>query len=443
MPTEDNKKTALKKAQKARQGKQKQALTGYEKLVIVFLVFLQITVVIDFVVISPLGVMIIGDLKISSTEFGEIVSAYAFSAALAAFLSAGFADRFDRKKLLLFFYGGFLIGTLLCGLSFNYLTLVLARAFTGFFGGVLGAVTFAIVTDLFAYEKRGLVMGWLQSAFSASQILGIPIGIFIANHLGWKATFLSLVVVSAVVGIFIGLYLKPVRGHLSHQKEKNPFKKMGSTLFNRSYLISYLTIAFLMTGGFMIMPFSSTFLVNNLGLSLELLPYLYVFSGLASLAWGPIIGMLADRFGKYFLYVIGSLLTITIEYVFTSFTGQKSFLLLTLMGCLIFIGVTTRNVTISALNSAVPELKDRGAFMNITSALQMVSGGLASVLAGNLVTISATGQVNNFYLIGIAVVIAGLISTVSGYPIHLRAKLNQLRDKRRQKYQPDIEILPL
>lgn len=68
-------------------------------------------------VMNPLGDMLIKSLSIKPAHFGLAVSAYAFSAGISGLLTAGFADKFDRKKLLLFFYVGFIIGTILCGMA--------------------------------------------------------------------------------------------------------------------------------------------------------------------------------------------------------------------------------------------------------------------------------------------------------------------------------------
>ena len=68
-------------------------------------------------IISPLGALLLRDLNITTRQFGLVVSAYAFSAGASGLLAAGFADRFDRKRLLLFFYAGFMLGTLLCGVA--------------------------------------------------------------------------------------------------------------------------------------------------------------------------------------------------------------------------------------------------------------------------------------------------------------------------------------
>ena len=84
--------------------------TRYQKFVVAVLAFLQFTIILDFMIISPLGALLLRDLHITTRQFGLVVSAYAFSAGASGLLAAGFADKFDRKRLLLFFYAGFLLG---------------------------------------------------------------------------------------------------------------------------------------------------------------------------------------------------------------------------------------------------------------------------------------------------------------------------------------------
>lgn len=134
---------------------QSKQFTGYEKFVIAVLAFLQFTIILDFMILAPLGAFLMPDLKMNTTQFGTVVSAYAISAAISGFLTAGFADKFDRKKLLLFFYTGFIFGTLLCGLANSYEFLLLARIVTGLFGGVIGSIVLAIMTDVFSLAREG------------------------------------------------------------------------------------------------------------------------------------------------------------------------------------------------------------------------------------------------------------------------------------------------
>src|SRR4029078_6963753 len=154
------------------------------------------------------------DLRIPTRRFGLVVSAYAFAAGVSGLLAAGFADRFDRKRLLLFFYAGFMLGTLLCALATTYPLLLMARIVTGLFGGVIGSVVLAIATDLFPLQMRGRVMGFIQTAFAATEVLGLPAGLYFANHWDWHAPFFAIIAVAVPAGLVIALKMKPVAAHL-------------------------------------------------------------------------------------------------------------------------------------------------------------------------------------------------------------------------------------
>jgi predicted MFS family arabinose efflux permease len=164
----------------------------YEVSLIALLTFLQFTIILDFMVLSPLSAILLSELHITTTQFGIVVSAYAWSAGVSGLLAAGFADRFDRKKMLIFFYAGFIIGTFFCGIATDYVFLLTARIVTGIFGGVIGSVIYAIVTDLFPLQVRGRVMGFLQMAFAGAAVFGLPVGLYLANILGWHAPFLMI-----------------------------------------------------------------------------------------------------------------------------------------------------------------------------------------------------------------------------------------------------------
>ena len=178
-------------------------------------------------VMSPLGDMLMKAMSLTPRQFGFAVSGYAFSAGISGLLTAGFADRFDRKKLLLFFYLGFTAGTLLCGLAHSYELLLAARIITGLFGGVIGSISMAIMADIFPLEQRGRAMGMMQMSFGASQVLGIPISLYLANHLGWQSPFLMIVGLSAIITIAVLVKLHPVTKHLVAGKaDRNPFQHL-------------------------------------------------------------------------------------------------------------------------------------------------------------------------------------------------------------------------
>ena len=377
-------------------------LSNYQKFVIAILAFLQFTVILDFMVLSPLGAILMDQLAIEPSRFGLVVSAYAFSAGISGLLTAGFADRFDRKKLLLFFYSGFMLGTLLCALAPNFHFLLIARIITGLFGGVINSIGFAIITDLFTLEYRGRVMGFVQMAFSASQVLGLPIGLVLANTYNWHAPFWFIGGIGIAVGAIIAVYMQPIREHLKEASPGSPTKHLFTTLTKPSYVQAYIATGLMTTGGFMLMPFASAFSVHNLGLTLEQLPLLYGVTGVFNIALGPLIGNWSDRYGKYLFFAIGTGISLTTILYYTHL-GLSPLWLVIIVNVVLFLGITTRRISGSALMTGVPAMTDRGAFMSVSSSIQQFSGGIASTIAGMIVLQQDNGPLQRYDVLGYVV----------------------------------------
>lgn len=395
----------------------KKAFSGYEVFIIAILALTQFTVVLDFMVLSPLGAILLKELDITTGQFGWVVSAYAFSAGASGLLASGFADRFDRKRLLMFFYTGFIIGTLLCGIATSYHFLLIARIVTGIFGGVIGSISFAIITDMFPFQVRGRVMGYVQMAFASSQVLGLPIGLYFANLWGWHAPFLMIVGLAVLILLAILLKMRPVDSHLTLQNARSPFGHMAKTVSESRYLQVFLATTLLTTGGYMLMPFGTAFAVGNMGLKMGQLPIIYFVTGVCSMIAGPLIGKLSDMIGSFKVFVAGSLLTITLVLIYTNL-GITPLWLAIVLNSILFVGVTSRIISSSALNTAVPDPADRGAFMGINSSVAQVSGGIATAVAGMIVVKTETGYLENYPLLGIVVTLAMVITMLQLYKVH-------------------------
>jgi len=392
--------------------------TSYQRFVVFVLAFLQFTVILDFMILSPLGAILMPALQITTRQFGLLVSAYAFSAGVAGLLAAGFADRFDRKRLLLFFYCGFVLGTFLCGIAGNYHFLLFARIVTGLFGGVIGSVSFAIITDLFPLQMRGRVMGIVQTAFAASQVLGIPLGMVLAAHLGWHGPFLLIVGFSVAVGVVIFLRMQPVDAHLKVVRERTAVAHLLHTASQTRYLIGFSATMLLATGGFMLMPFGSAFSVNNLGLSLDVqVPIVYAVTGVVSIVAGPLAGRLADAVGKYTVFCIGTLLAIGVVIYYTHLDVTPLWLVIAI-SCVMFVCVSARMIAASALTSGVPAMPDRGAYMAINSSLQQFSGGVAAGLAGLIVVQAPSGRLEHYGLLGWVVAVVMALTVLLMFNVH-------------------------
>lgn len=392
--------------------------TPYQKFIIAVLALLQFTIILDFMVISPLGDILMKTLDMTPSNFGVVVSAYAFSAGIAGLLAAGFADKFDRKKILIFFYTGFILGTLLCAFSTNYVMLLFARIVTGIFGGVIGSISLAIMTDLFAINQRGRVMGFIQMAFATSQILGIPIGLYFANLWGWHSSFLMIVILALVILLAVIFKMRPVNKHLELQSDKNALLHLWHTLSNRDYRIGFSAVALMSVGAFMLQPFGSAFLVNNIHITQKQLPLVFFFTGISVLIIMPIVGKLSDKMNKFHLFTAGSILSIIMVILYTNLTPIPMWEVIAI-NMVLFMGIMSRMVPATTLNTAIPDMKDRGAYMAITSSMQQIAGGIAAVCTGWVVhQQTQTSPLENYDIVGyiyavVTVCCIGLVFRVS------------------------------
>ncbi len=394
------------------------ALTRYQWLAVAILALTQFTVVLDFMVMSPLGDLLMKDFKVKPDQFGIVVSSYALAAGLSGFLTAGFADRFDRKRLLVFFYSGFILGTLFCGLAESYNQLVWARILTGLFGGVMSSISMAIVADIFSLEQRGRVMGFMQMGFGLSQIVGIPLSLFIADMYNWQTPFYLIVGLSVGMLLAILMALKPINAHLALKRENSAFKHLLATIKNRNYRIGFLATAFMSLGGYFMMPWGSAFAVNNMGISQKELPFLFMVVGVSTFMIMPLIGILADKINKFQLFMTASLVMIASVLVYVHL-GETTLFVLIVVNIFMMGGIMARMVPSQALTTSVPEAKDRGAFMSINASLQQIAGGIAAMIGGKIVwQYSPSSPLMNFDLLGYVVVGVIIINIYLTYRVY-------------------------
>lgn len=377
----------------------------------------QFTVILDFMIMSPLGDMLMKSINIKPAQFGIAVSAYAFSAGIAGILTAGFADKYDRKKLLLFFYIGFIIGTICCGIANTYETLIAARIITGLFGGVIGSISMAIVADIFAIQQRGRVMGFVQMGFGASQVLGIPIGLYLANYWGWHAPFMLVAVIALVVAGIILLKLKPLTAHLAVQQDKSAFLHLWHTILKKDYRIGFTATALLSIGGFMMMPFGSAFAINNLKVTENQLPIVFMVAGISTLVVMPLIGKLSDKIDKFKIFAFASIWMSVVVLVYTSL-GPIPFALVICFNVLMMAGVMGRIVPSTALVTGIPDMQDRGAFMSVNSSLQQIAGGIAAAIAGMIVVQEDRfSPLEHYNTVGYVVVVISFVAILLMYRV--------------------------
>jgi predicted MFS family arabinose efflux permease len=399
----------------------KEAFSSYQSFVILGIAGLLFTVVLDYMLLPALSSTLLDQLHLSTQEFGLIASAYAVSAGISALLASGYADRFDRKSILLVFYTGFLLGILLCALAPGFSALLVARVITGAFGGVMASICYAMVADLFSLAQRGRAVGWIQMAFAASLVIGLPLSLFIAISFSWQMAYGMIAGIGVIALLLVVFLIRPLEK--SSPESSSPWNHLFSNLKNPSYWTVYGANTLIVGGDVIFMTFNAAFLTNNLGIADSQLPYVYGAIGLTSLLAAPALGKLADRFGKWPVFVSGTLIAIAAVAVYT-WGGIQTFEWVLGIHVGLFLGVNARMVAATALATAVPRTSDRGAFLAIDASIQQLAGGLAAAIAGWITFQALDGRLLHYPQIGTLVVVLMLLSTGMIFLVNARVEAN-------------------
>lgn len=383
-----------------------------ERIIILILSALNFTHILDFMIMMPLGNFLMPRFDISAQAFGLLVAVYSISAGVSGFAAAFFVDRFDRKRILLFGYIGFLVGTLACGFAPNYALLLFARIFAGTFGGLIGAQVLSIVADMFGYERRGMAMGAIMSSFAAASIVGVPLALYLANHSGWHAPFILVGILGAVVTPLIILFVPSMTSHIKVQTNNSShWKVLGEVVSHVQQRNALIFTALIMLGHFLIIPFVNPYLEFNIGYSKNQTPMIYLVGGLASFVSAYVLGRLSDRYGKLLIFTYSILLSLVVVWGVTHWVAVPFWITLVVFG-IWFVLSTGRMVTANAMISNVVKPEQRGSFMSFNGSLQQMGTALASLIAGFVIIKGPDNKIQHYDWVGylsIAFLFAALV----------------------------------
>ena len=360
----------------------------------------------------PLGPEFIRELNINTHQFGLLLSSYTFAAAAAGILATYYVDRFERRQLLLSLYALFIIATFACGLAPNYEALFIARAFAGAFGGILGSLVQTIVADSIPFERRGKALGTVMAAFSVSTVAGVPLGLFLANHipsLGWRAPFFFIALISSLI-LYLGYRNIPkIAGHLDHVHEGSRLSQVLKILIAPQHVKAFVFMALIMITGFSVIPYIALYFTSNVGISNSYISLIYLCGGVATLMSSRFIGHMSDKYGKVTVFRVLAIVSLVPLLVTTNLPVTPLWVVL-INSTAFFILVSGRMIPAMAMVSQVVENKIRGTFMSLVGSVQMLSSGIASVLAGWIVTIGPDGMMQHYNLVGYGAAICGLLT---------------------------------
>ncbi len=371
-----------------------------ENILLYLLASVNFTNIMDVMIVMPLGNQLMETFKINPQQFSLIISSYSFSAFFAGLVAAVFIDHFDRKKAILFIYAGFFLGTMACALAPSYIFLLIARGTTGLFGGIIGALVLAIVSDLFSYERRGKAMGVLMSAFSAASILGVPLGLFFASRYSWHAPFWIIGGLGGILWVVLLFNMQSMDSHLSTKKSRPSFFEVFGTIGKDRNQVNALILTFiLILGHFFIIPFIAPFMERNIGFSPDQITLIYMIGGGLTVFSAPLVGRLTDMQGPLRMYQI-ILWVSFIPVIWLTHLQTESLALGLLVTSLFFVLASGRMIPAQTMVTGSVSPEHRGSFMSIRSSLIQLGAGISSFIGGFIVVELDSGKLAQYNYLG-------------------------------------------
>nr|WP_034669537.1 MFS transporter [Chryseobacterium populi] len=238
----------------------------------------------EFVIIGLLPT-VAGDLGISIPSAGLLVSLYAIGVAIGAPVLTALTGKIPRKILLISIMLLFVIGNGLASIAPGFITLILARILTGFAHGVYFSIGSTIAASLVPEEKRATAISIMFAGLTLAIVTGVPLGTFIGQHFGWRATFIGVAILG-IIGLLASMILVP--SDLKNGKTAS-LQQQLKVLANKRLIFAFLMTAMGYGGTFVVFTYLSPVLQEITGLKESLVTVILLIYGIA-IALGNLIG---------------------------------------------------------------------------------------------------------------------------------------------------------
>lgn len=383
-----------------------------ERIIIILLAAINFTHILDFMIMMPLGNYLMPHFRISPQQFSILLASYPISSFASGIMMALFADKFERKSLLLITYAGFIIGTAACGFAQSYELLLVSRIVAGIFGGIIGGQVLSMIGDLFTYERRGTAMGAVMSAFAVASSIGVTFSLYLVDIFkdNWHVPFLFVAILAIVIWPICFYQLPVLRSHLTEQHTSpGKLKQLIATLTAKSTGLALLFSGLMMMGHFLIIPFINPYMEFNKGYPRSVTPLIYLVGGVSSFIAAVFLGRLSDRIGKLAVFSYCVPLSFIMVILITNLPALPFSIVLSFFA-IWFALATGRAVSSQTMVSNVTGSANRGSFMSLNSSIQHLGTGAAALVAGYIVTEGKSGKLQRYEWVGylsIIVLLAG------------------------------------
>lgn len=346
----------------------------------------ELTLLLDFMVLMPLGPELMRELELSPARFGAAVSAYTLASALVGLLASQWLDRLELRSFLLYLYAGFIVASGACAAATGFGSLLAARLLAGACAGLASSVSMALLVNATPTDRRGSAVGTIMTAYSVSAVAGVPLGLWLASLWGFRAPFLAVALLAALLWVLLFARLEATSPCASEHDARRSLGQRWRGEWVLGWSLTFLVVA----AGFLLIPFLGAFMVENLGLEPRSLALVYFAGGAATFFWSRYVGKLVDRFGP--VRILAGLLVASAVPHLAFPRLPAGALTLTIAAFVGFMTLTSSRMipTLVLVTSEVPAAA-RARYLAINSAISEGASGVAAWVGGALLTTTSFG----------------------------------------------------
>ncbi|WP_052273498.1 MFS transporter [Flavihumibacter solisilvae] len=335
----------------------------------------------EFVIVGLLPT-VASDMAISIPSAGLLVSLYAIGVAIGAPILTALTARIPRKQLLVSLMALFIVGNGLASVAPGFATLVFARIITGFAHGVFFSIGSTIAAALVPAEKRASAISIMFAGLTVAIVTGVPLGTFIGQHFGWRATFIGVSLLG-VVGLVASTILVPA--NLKNDATTS-LKSLQKVVSNKRLLLAFLMTALGYGGTFVAFTYLSPILEQVTGLSQSLVSVILLLYGIAIAIGNLVGGKVSNRNPlKALLWMFALQAVVLLIFTYTAHYVAAGIITLFVMGALSFANVPGLQLfVVQTAEKHLPGTEDVASAFNIAAfnlgiAIGAYVGGLTVV----------------------------------------------------------------
>ena len=380
---------------------------GNQYLIIFTLCLLVFAASSQVMIIAPLLPQIGIELQTSKKVLGYLITVYATALGLSAIVIGSLSDKIGRRKILLLGSSAMTLFLLAHSIANSFISLLIIRTATGFSAGVLSGAAVSYVGDYFPYEKRGWASGWIMSGIAMGQILGIPLGTFLAEGYGFKFPFILFGIFMGITFLLVLFFVpqpnvilqkKKLTLRNSVKKYRDLLKKPDISAVALSYLLMFLSLSIYVI-------YLPLWLDQKFNVSSTNIGWLFCAGGVINAISGPRAGKLSDQIGRKKM-IISSCIGLAIFMVITTYL-LVDFWVAYLIFPIVMLLIAIRISPFQALSSELVNSNNRGSLMSLLVAIGNIGSGFAGVLGGYL--FEYTGYLSNTIFGGISIIITAYL----------------------------------